>query len=202
MQKQGWKPQRSIIFCNWDAEEYGLVSICLTLHMQFWKKKIVISFICWLSGWIDRMGWRKPRNVSIKSCCILKCWRSGFWSRISGLYHSPTWSINHRRHKTGNNRCKIRMNCWSNKIKFSVEKVEQAQSVSFIRRCTPQKMICKPLTPFNFTNLPQQNKERNKLKGKIVNLKYYSGGQIIFYGVHITSHFYCIQPRKSAHAKN
>ncbi|GKD17172.1 probable glutamate carboxypeptidase LAMP1 isoform X1 [Tanacetum coccineum] len=25
LRKQGWKPRRSIIFCNWDAEEYGLV---------------------------------------------------------------------------------------------------------------------------------------------------------------------------------
>ncbi|KAL4563876.1 hypothetical protein LXL04_027924 [Taraxacum kok-saghyz] len=25
LQKEGWKPRRSIIFCNWDAEEYGLV---------------------------------------------------------------------------------------------------------------------------------------------------------------------------------
>nr|XP_043629584.1 probable glutamate carboxypeptidase LAMP1 isoform X1 [Erigeron canadensis] len=25
LQKQGWKPRRTIIFCNWDAEEYGLV---------------------------------------------------------------------------------------------------------------------------------------------------------------------------------
>ncbi|KVI01217.1 Peptidase M28 [Cynara cardunculus var. scolymus] len=24
LQKQGWKPRRTIIFCNWDAEEYGL----------------------------------------------------------------------------------------------------------------------------------------------------------------------------------
>ncbi|PKI76217.1 hypothetical protein CRG98_003328 [Punica granatum] len=25
LQKKGWKPRRTIIFCNWDAEEYGLV---------------------------------------------------------------------------------------------------------------------------------------------------------------------------------
>lgn len=25
LQKEGWKPRRSIVFCNWDAEEYGLV---------------------------------------------------------------------------------------------------------------------------------------------------------------------------------
>nr|XP_043628986.1 probable glutamate carboxypeptidase LAMP1 [Erigeron canadensis] len=25
LQKRGWKPRRTIIFCNWDAEEYGLV---------------------------------------------------------------------------------------------------------------------------------------------------------------------------------
>ncbi|XP_023735945.1 probable glutamate carboxypeptidase LAMP1 isoform X1 [Lactuca sativa] len=25
LQKEGWKPRRSIIFCNWDAEEYGLI---------------------------------------------------------------------------------------------------------------------------------------------------------------------------------
>ena len=23
--KQGWKPRRTIIFCSWDAEEYGLI---------------------------------------------------------------------------------------------------------------------------------------------------------------------------------
>ncbi|AEE82575.1 putative peptidase [Arabidopsis thaliana] len=26
LQKRGWKPRRTIILCNWDAEEYGLVS--------------------------------------------------------------------------------------------------------------------------------------------------------------------------------
>ncbi|KAK4483639.1 hypothetical protein RD792_010840 [Penstemon davidsonii] len=25
LQKKGWKPRRTIIFCNWDAEEYGLI---------------------------------------------------------------------------------------------------------------------------------------------------------------------------------
>jgi len=25
LQKSGWKPRRSIVFCNWDAEEYGLI---------------------------------------------------------------------------------------------------------------------------------------------------------------------------------
>ncbi|KAL4284781.1 hypothetical protein GQ457_16G002970 [Hibiscus cannabinus] len=25
LQKQGWKPRRTIILCNWDAEEYGLI---------------------------------------------------------------------------------------------------------------------------------------------------------------------------------
>ncbi|GAB4839007.1 Lysosome-associated membrane glycoprotein 1 [Ancistrocladus abbreviatus] len=25
LQKKGWKPRRSIVFCNWDAEEYGLI---------------------------------------------------------------------------------------------------------------------------------------------------------------------------------
>ncbi|CAI0628577.1 unnamed protein product [Linum tenue] len=25
LQKEGWKPRRTIIFCNWDAEEYGLI---------------------------------------------------------------------------------------------------------------------------------------------------------------------------------
>ncbi|KAK9103549.1 hypothetical protein Sjap_020803 [Stephania japonica] len=25
LQKRGWKPRRTIILCNWDAEEYGLV---------------------------------------------------------------------------------------------------------------------------------------------------------------------------------
>ncbi|XP_071733567.1 probable glutamate carboxypeptidase LAMP1 [Rutidosis leptorrhynchoides] len=25
LQKQGWKPRRTIVFCNWDAEEYGLI---------------------------------------------------------------------------------------------------------------------------------------------------------------------------------
>ncbi|GKV11804.1 hypothetical protein SLEP1_g23025 [Rubroshorea leprosula] len=25
LQKSGWKPRRTIIFCNWDAEEYGLI---------------------------------------------------------------------------------------------------------------------------------------------------------------------------------
>ncbi|CAK9172715.1 unnamed protein product [Ilex paraguariensis] len=25
LQKKGWKPRRTIVFCNWDAEEYGLV---------------------------------------------------------------------------------------------------------------------------------------------------------------------------------
>ncbi|KAJ0751667.1 putative glutamate carboxypeptidase [Helianthus annuus] len=23
--RKGWKPRRTIIFCNWDAEEYGLI---------------------------------------------------------------------------------------------------------------------------------------------------------------------------------
>lgn len=31
LQKKGWKPRRTILFCNWDAEEYGLVS----LHLYF-----------------------------------------------------------------------------------------------------------------------------------------------------------------------
>ncbi|KAL6984725.1 Lysosome-associated membrane glycoprotein 1 [Sarracenia purpurea var. burkii] len=25
LQKRGWKPRRTIVFCNWDAEEYGLI---------------------------------------------------------------------------------------------------------------------------------------------------------------------------------
>ncbi|KAL7137574.1 hypothetical protein ABFS83_10G101800 [Erythranthe nasuta] len=25
LQKKGWKPRRTIVFCNWDAEEYGLI---------------------------------------------------------------------------------------------------------------------------------------------------------------------------------
>lgn len=25
LQKKGWKPRRTIILCNWDAEEYGIV---------------------------------------------------------------------------------------------------------------------------------------------------------------------------------
>jgi len=31
LQKKGWKPRRTIILCNWDAEEYGLV-IFFLLH--------------------------------------------------------------------------------------------------------------------------------------------------------------------------
>jgi N-acetylated-alpha-linked acidic dipeptidase len=27
LQKKGWRPRRTIILCNWDAEEYALVSL-------------------------------------------------------------------------------------------------------------------------------------------------------------------------------
>ena len=34
LQKKGWKPRRTILFCNWDAEEYGLVSLHLHLSIS------------------------------------------------------------------------------------------------------------------------------------------------------------------------
>uniref|UniRef100_A0A8R7V406 Peptidase M28 domain-containing protein n=1 Tax=Triticum urartu TaxID=4572 RepID=A0A8R7V406_TRIUA len=33
LQKQGWRPRRTIIFCSWDAEEYGLVQDP-TIHLR------------------------------------------------------------------------------------------------------------------------------------------------------------------------
>ena len=37
MLKQGWKPRRTIMFCSWGAEEYGLIGSCEWVEVYFFQ---------------------------------------------------------------------------------------------------------------------------------------------------------------------
>jgi hypothetical protein len=64
LQKRGWKPRRTIILCNWDAEEYGLVSsLYLTVYMcafvMLKEAEIWGLMFFFYVDWVNRMGRRK-----------------------------------------------------------------------------------------------------------------------------------------------
>ncbi|KAL5563074.1 hypothetical protein UlMin_032821 [Ulmus minor] len=43
LQQKGWRPRRTIILCNWDAEEYGLVEISLYILFVFISLSVCID---------------------------------------------------------------------------------------------------------------------------------------------------------------